>query len=229
MGPPAGATARSYPWELLNLHLTGDMHAVTAAHNLCSAMLDAHIHHGNEAGFDLHNITWRRVLDVNDRALRNTVVGLGGRLDGVPRETGFDITAASEVMAALALATSLQDLRHRMGRIVLGYTKDGEPITAEEIGAAGSMTVILREAIKPNLMQTLENTPALVHTGPFGNIATGNSSIVADLVGIRTGDYLITEAGFGADMGGRAVSSTSSAATRASPPTPPCWWPRCAG
>ena len=141
------------------------------------------------------------MLDVNDRALRNTVVGLGGRLDGVPRETGFDITAASEVMAALALCTSLQDLRGRLGRIVLGYSKAGTPITAEEIGAAGSMAVILKEAIKPNLMQTLENTPALVHTGPFGNIATGNSSIVADQIGIHTSDFLLTEAGFGADMG----------------------------
>ncbi|MCP3989199.1 MAG: formate--tetrahydrofolate ligase [Actinomycetia bacterium] len=200
-GAAGGGYSQVIPMELLNLHLTGDMHAVTAAHNLCSAMLDAHIYHGNAAGFDVHNITWRRVLDVNDRALRNTVIGLGGRLDGVPRESGFDITAASEVMAALALATSLQDLRQRMGRIVLGYTKSGEPVTAEEIQAAGAMTVILREAIKPNLMQTLEHTPALVHTGPFGNIATGNSSIVADLVGIRSGDYLITEAGFGADMG----------------------------
>ena len=164
-------------------------------------MLDAHLFHGNESGIDMHNITWRRVLDVNDRALRNAVIGLGGRLDGVPRETGFDITAASEVMAALALATSLNDLRARMGRIVLGYTPDGTPVTAEEIGAAGSMTVILMEAIKPNLMQTLENTPALVHTGPFGNIATGNSSIVADQVGIRMNEFLLTEAGFGADMG----------------------------
>jgi len=200
-GAAGGGYSQVIPMELLNLHLTGDMHAVTAAHNLCSAMLDAHLYHGNAAGFDQHNITWRRVLDVNDRALRNTVIGLGGRLDGVPRQSGFDITAASEVMAALALTTSLQDLRVRMGRIVLGYTPKGQPITAEEIGAAGAMTVILREAIKPNLMQTLEGTPALVHTGPFGNIATGNSSIVADLVGIGSGDFLITEAGFGADMG----------------------------
>jgi formate--tetrahydrofolate ligase len=187
--------------ELLNLHLTGDMHAVTAAHNMCSAALDAHLYHGNELGLDMHNITWRRVIDVNDRSLRNTVTGLGGRLDGVPRETGFDITAASEVMATLALCTSLQDLRERLGRIVVGYTKSGTPVTAEELKVAGSMAVILMEAIKPNLMQTLENTPALVHTGPFGNIATGNSSIVADRIGIRMGDYLITEAGFGADMG----------------------------
>ena len=200
-GAAGGGYSQVVPMELINLHLTGDMHAVTAAHNLCSAMLDAHLYHGNDAGFDEYNLTWRRVLDVNDRALRNTVIGLGGRLDGVPRETGFDITAASEVMAALALCTSLQDLRARMGRIVLGYSRDGDPITAEEIGAAGSMTVILREAIKPNLMQTLENTPALVHTGPFGNIATGNSSIVADQIGIHMNEFLLTEAGFGADMG----------------------------
>ncbi len=205
-GAAGGGYSQVVPMELFNLHLTGDMHAVTAAHNLCSAMLDAFLYHGtplpdNDAGFDIHNITWRRVLDVNDRALRNTTIGLGGRMDGVPRETGFDITAASEVMAALALCTSLQDLRARMGRIVLGYSKDGTPITAEEIGAAGAMTVILREAIKPNLMQTLENTPALVHTGPFGNIATGNSSIVADQIGIHMNEFLLTEAGFGADMG----------------------------
>ncbi len=200
-GAAGGGYSQVVPMELFNLHLTGDMHAVTAAHNLCSALLDAHIYHGNDAALDLHNITWRRVLDVNDRALRNTVIGLGGRLDGVPRETGFDITAASEVMAALALCTSLQDLRSRLGRIVVGYTKAGTPVTAEEIGAAGSMAVILMEAIKPNLMQTLENTPALVHTGPFGNIATGNSSIVADQIGIHMSDFLLTEAGFGADMG----------------------------
>ena len=200
-GAAGGGYSQVVPMELFNLHLTGDMHAVTAAHNLCSAMVDAHIYHGNEAGFDIHNITWRRVVDINDRALRNVTIGLGGKMDGIPRETGFDITAASEVMAALALATDLFDLRARMGRIVLGYTKAGDPITAEDIGAAGSMTVILREAIKPNLMQTLENTPALVHTGPFGNIATGNSSIVADRIGIHTSDFLLTEAGFGADMG----------------------------
>ena len=200
-GAAGGGYSQVVPMELFNLHLTGDMHAVTAAHNLCSAMVDAHLYHGNEAGFDIHNITWRRVVDINDRALRNVTIGLGGKLDGIPRETGFDITAASEVMAALALANDLHDLRARMGRIVLGYTKAGDPITAEQIGAAGSMTVILREAIKPNLMQTLENTPALVHTGPFGNIATGNSSIVADRIGIHTSDFLLTEAGFGADMG----------------------------
>ncbi|HIG24959.1 MAG TPA: formate--tetrahydrofolate ligase [Acidimicrobiia bacterium] len=200
-GAAGGGYSQVVPMELLNLHLTGDTHAVTAAHNMCSAMLDAHLFHGNKSNLDLHNITWRRVVDINERALRNVVIGLGGRLDGIPRETGFDISAASEVMAALALCTSLQDLRTRMGRIVVGYDKDGSPVTAEDIEVAGAMTVILREAIKPNLMQTLEGTPALVHCGPFGNIATGNSSIVADQIGIHTGDFLLTEAGFGADMG----------------------------
>jgi formate--tetrahydrofolate ligase len=200
-GAAGGGYSQVVPMELLNLHLTGDTHAVTAAHNLCSAALDAHLFHGNELGLDLGAITWRRVLDVNDRALRNVVIGLGGRLDGVPRESGFDITAASEVMATLALATDLGDLRARLGRIVVGYTRSGDPVTAEELQVAGAMAVVLREAIKPNLMQTLENTPALIHTGPFGNIATGNSSIVADLIGIRMGDFLVTEAGFGADMG----------------------------
>ena len=200
-GAAGGGYSQVVPMELFNLHLTGDMHAVTAAHNMCSAMLDAHIYHGNELGLDLHNITWRRVLDINDRALRNVVLGLGGRLDGVPRESGFDITAASEVMATLALATSLSDLRARLGRTVVGYTKDGDPVTAEELKAAGAMAVLLKDALKPNLMQTLEGGPALVHTGPFGNIATGNSSIVADRIAIHTGDFLVTEAGFGADMG----------------------------
>ncbi|MCQ3808915.1 MAG: formate--tetrahydrofolate ligase [Acidimicrobiia bacterium] len=200
-GAAGGGYSQVVPMELFNLHLTGDMHAVTAAHNMCSAMLDAHIYHGNESGLDLHNITWRRVVDINDRALRNVVIGLGGRLDGVPRESGFDITAASEVMATLALATSLSDLRARLGRIVVGYTKDGDPVTAEDLKAAGAMAVLLKDALKPNLMQTLEGGAALVHTGPFGNIATGNSSIVADRIAIRTGDFLVTEAGFGADMG----------------------------
>jgi formate--tetrahydrofolate ligase len=200
-GAAGGGHAQVVPMELLNLHLTGDMHAVTAAHNMLSAMVDNSLYQGNPLDLDQHNITWRRVLDVNDRALRNIVVGLGSALDGVPRQTGFDITAASEVMAILALSTSLQDLRNRLGRIVVGYTRAGDPVTAEQLRAAGAMAVTLREAIKPNLLQTLENTPVLVHAGPFGNIAHGNSSVVADLIGIRGGDYLITEAGFGADMG----------------------------
>jgi formate--tetrahydrofolate ligase len=200
-GAAGGGYSQAVPFETLNLHLTGDMHAVTAAHNMLSAMLDNHLHQGNKLGIDLRNITWRRVLDVNDRALRNIVVGLGSAQDGLARQTGFDITAASEAMAVLALSGSLQDMRARLGRIVVGYTPGGEPVTAEQLKAAGAMTVIMREAIKPNLLQTLENTPVLVHAGPFGNIAHGNSSVLADLVGIRTGDFLITEAGFGADMG----------------------------
>ena len=200
-GAAGGGYSQVIPMELLNLHLTGDFHAVTAAHNLLSAMVDNHLHHGNELGIDLNNITWRRVLDVNDRSLRNIVIGLGGRMDGVTRQTGFDITAASEVMAILALATSAEDLRARLGRIVVGYTNDNRPVTAEDLNGAGSMSVIMRDALAPNLLQTIENTPVIVHAGPFGNIAHGNSSVVGDLIGIRGGDYLITEAGFGADMG----------------------------
>ncbi len=200
-GAAGGGYSQVIPMELLNLHLTGDFHAVTAAHNLLSAMVDNHLHHGNELGLDLNNITWRRVLDVNDRSLRNIVIGLGGRMDGVTRQTGFDITAASEVMAILALATSAEDLRARLGRIVVGYTNDNRPVTAEDLNGAGSMSVIMRDALAPNLLQTIENTPVIVHAGPFGNIAHGNSSVVGDLIGIRGGDYLITEAGFGADMG----------------------------
>jgi formate--tetrahydrofolate ligase len=200
-GAAGGGYSQVIPMEQLNLHLTGDFHAVTAAHNLLAAMLDNHLHQGNALGLDLSDITWRRVLDVNDRALRNVVLGLGGREDGVPRQSGFDITAASEVMAILAMSSSLADMRSRLGRIVVGYTRDGAPVTAEQLRAAGAMAVIMREAIKPNLLQTLEHTPVIVHAGPFGNIATGNSSIIGDLVGIHAGEYLITEAGFGADMG----------------------------
>jgi len=200
-GAAGGGYSQVVPMELLNLHLTGDFHAVTAAHNLLSAVVDNHLFQGNELGLDPANITWRRVLDVNDRALRSIVIGLGGAQDGVPRQSGFDITAASEVMAILALATSLDDLKARLARIVVGYTKSGTPVTAKDLRTSGAMAAILREAVKPNLLQTLENTPVLVHAGPFGNIAHGNSSILADLIGIRTGDFLITEAGFGADMG----------------------------
>lgn len=200
-GAAGGGHSQVVPMEILNLHLTGDMHAVTAAHNLLAAMVDNALHQPAGVDLDPHRISWRRVLDVNDRSLRNVVVGLGAQADGVPRQSGFDITAASEVMAILALATSLSDLRARLGRIVVGADRDGTPVTAEDLGAAGAMAVIMREALKPNLMQTLEQTPVLVHAGPFGNIAHGNSSIVADQIGIRGGDFLITEAGFGADMG----------------------------
>jgi formate--tetrahydrofolate ligase len=200
-GAAGGGYSQVVPMDVLNLHLTGDFHAVTAAHNLLSAVLDNHLYQGNTSGIDPHDITWRRVLDVNDRALRNVIVGLGSKMDGIPRQTGFDITAASEVMAIFALSRSLQEMRERFARIVVGYTKDRKPVTAEDIGGAGAMTVIMRDALKPNLMQTLENTPVLVHAGPFGNIAHGNSSVVADLIGIHGGEFLVTEAGFGADMG----------------------------
>ena len=199
-GAAGGGYSQVVPMERLNLHLTGDTHAITAAHNLLAAMIDNQIHH-HEALVDRDSVTWRRVLDVSDRVLRNVIVGLGTREDGVIRSTGFDITAASEVMTVLALTTSLRDMRERLGRIVIGNTTNGKPITAEDIFAAGAMTVILRDAIKPNLLQTLENTPVLVHAGPFGNIATGNSSVIADLIGIHCGDFLVTEAGFAADMG----------------------------
>ena len=200
-GAAGGGYSQVIPMEILNLHLTGDFHAVTAAHNLLAAMVDNHLHQGNALGLALNNITWKRVLDVNDRALRNIKIGMGASEDGIERSSGFDITAASEVMALLALATSMEDLRARLGRIVVGYTDARIAVTAEQIGCAGAMAVILRDAIKPNLMQTLENTPALIHAGPFGNIATGNSSVIADKLGIHMCDYLITEAGFGADMG----------------------------
>jgi formate--tetrahydrofolate ligase len=200
-GAAGGGYSQVVPMEILNLHLTGDFHAVTEAHNMLSAVLDNHLYQGNQADFDQHRITWRRVLDVNDRVLRNVIVGLGTHIDGIPRQTGFDITAASEVMAIFALARSLPEMRARLGRIVVGYSRHGLPITADEIGGAGAMAVIMRDALKPNLMQTLENTPVLVHAGPFGNIAHGNSSVMADLIGIHSGDFLITEAGFGADMG----------------------------
>jgi formate--tetrahydrofolate ligase len=200
-GAAGGGYSQVVPMETLNLHLTGDMHAITAANNLLSAMIDNHVHRREHPELDAHGITWRRVLDVNDRSLRNIVTGLGSSADGTTQQTGFDITAASEVMAVLALSTSLHDMRARLGRIVVGISRTGEPVTAEQLRAAGAMTVIMREAIKPNLMQTMENTPVLVHAGPFGNIAHGNSSIVADRIGIHAGDFLVTEAGFGADMG----------------------------
>jgi formate--tetrahydrofolate ligase len=200
-GAAGGGYAQIVPMEDFNLHMTGDFHAVTAAHNLCAAMLDASLLHGNKLGLDPQNITWRRVLDMNDRSLRAIVTGLGGRQNGVPRETGFDITAASETMAILALATSLQNLRRRLARAVVAFTNEDCAVTAEDLGAAGAMTVLLKDALQPNLMQTLEGSPVLVHTGPFGNVAHGNNSVVADLVALKLADYVITEAGFGADLG----------------------------
>lgn len=204
-GAAGGGYSQVVPMEQFNLHMTGDIHAVTAANNLLAAMIDNHIYQGNSLNIDPYSITWRRVLDVNDRDLRNIISGLGERGDGRPRSTGFDIAVASEVMAILALTTSLRDMRERFGRITVGMTggrrKDQVPVTAEQLQAAGAMTVLMKEAIKPNLFQTLENTPALVHAGPFANIAHGNSSILADLIGIKTSEYLLTEAGFGADIG----------------------------
>ncbi|MFN7672333.1 MAG: formate--tetrahydrofolate ligase [Planctomycetota bacterium] len=200
-GAAGGGYSQVVPPEELNLHLTGDFHAVTAAHNLCAAFLDAHLFHGNELGLDRDQITWRRVLDMNDRALREIEVAHGGDKNGTPRRTGFDITSASEIMAILGLSKDVHDLRKRLGAMVVGYTTDGKPVTAEDLKAAGAMTAILKDALKPTLMQTLEGTPALVHTGPFANIAHGNSSIVADYIALRSLDFVVTEAGFGADMG----------------------------
>ena len=200
-GAAGGGFAQVVPMEDLNLHFTGDLHAITAANNLLSAMIDSHLLHGNKLGIDPITISWRRCMDMNDRSLRDVVTGLGGRVNGYPRQTGFDITAGSEVMGLVAVARDLADLRRRLGAITIGQTYEGEPVTAEQIQAAGSMTVLLKEAIKPNLVQTLEGQPAFVHCGPFANIAHGNNSLVADRVALKLGDYVITESGFASDMG----------------------------
>ncbi len=201
-GGAAGAGyAQVVPMEDLNLHFTGDIHAIGAANNLLAAMLEAHILHGNVLGIDPLTISWRRCMDMNDRALRNIVVGLGGRANGYARETGFDITAASEVMAIVAVSRDLDDLRARLGAVTVGTTYEGEPVTAEQLKAAGAMTVLLKETLKPNLVQTLEGQPVFVHCGPFANIAHGNNSLVADRVALKLGDIVVTESGFGSDMG----------------------------
>ncbi len=200
-GAAGGGYSQVVPMEDINLHFTGDIHAVTTAHNLLAAMLDNHIHQGNTLNIDPRQVVWRRVMDLNERALRHIVIGLGGRLDGIPRESGFDISVASEIMASLCLATSLMDLKERFKRIVVAYTYDGKPVTADDLKAAGSMAVLMKDAIKPNLVQTLENTPAFVHGGPFANIAHGANSIIATRLGLKLADYMITEAGFGADLG----------------------------
>jgi formate--tetrahydrofolate ligase len=200
-GAAGGGYSQVIPMEDFNLHLTGDVHAIGAAHNLAGAFLDNSLHHKNPLGIDPHGVLWPRVVDISDRSLRNVVIGLGGREDGVPRQTEFVITVASEVMAVLALARDLFDLRARLGRMVLATRTDGSAVTAEDLGVAGSMTVLLRDAIKPNLLQTLEGGPAFVHCGPFGNIAHGNNSIIADRLALVTNDIVCTEAGFGADMG----------------------------
>ena len=200
-GAAGGGYSQVIPMEDLNLHLTGDTHAVSLAHNLLAAFIDNHLHHGNELDINPFSISWPRVVDVSDRSLRKIVIGLGGKENGVPRESGFDISVASEVMAILALTTDLSDIRKRLGRIVIGYNKKKQPVTAEDLKCAGSMAVLMKDAIKPNLLQTLENTPCLVHAGPFANIAHGNSSILADQIAIRLTDYVVTESGFGADCG----------------------------
>lgn len=200
-GAAGGGYAQVVPMEDINLHFTGDIHAVGAANNLLAAMVDNHIHQGNRLGIDPRRVTWRRALDMNDRQLRQIVSGLGGRPNGVPREDGFDITVASEVMAVLCLAKDFADLKERLARIVVGYTYEGKPVTAGDLKAAGAMTVLLKEALKPNLVQTLEGTPAFVHGGPFANIAHGCNSVVATRLGLKLADYVVTEAGFGADLG----------------------------
>ena len=200
-GAAGGGPAQVVPMEDINLHFTGDFHAIGVAHNLLAALVDNHIHHGNELGLDVRRITWKRVMDMNDRALRNITVALGGPANGYPREDGFDIVVASEVMAIFCLANSLEDLKERLGAIVVGHTRERQPVHARDLKAHGAMTALLRDALKPNLVQTLENNPALIHGGPFANIAHGCNSVIATRAGLKLGDYVVTEAGFGADLG----------------------------
>jgi formyltetrahydrofolate synthetase len=200
-GAAGGGYTQVVPMEDMNLHFTGDIHAIGAANNLLAALLEAHMLHGNKLGIDPLSISWRRCMDINDRSLRDMVVGLGGKANGYPRQSGFDITAASEVMAIVAVSSDLADLRRRLGAITVGQTYEGEPVTAEQLQAAGSMAVLLKETIKPNLVQTLEGQPAFVHCGPFANIAHGNNSVVADRVALKLADYVVTESGFASDMG----------------------------
>jgi formate--tetrahydrofolate ligase len=218
-GAAGGGYSQVIPMEDFNLHLTGDIHAVSASHNLLAAAIDNHLTHGNELNLNPFSITWPRVVDLNDRALRSVIVGLGGRINGSPREAGFDIAVASEVMAILALATDLLDLRERLGRIVVGTTFEGKPVTADDLNVAGAMTVLMKDALMPTLLQTLEHTPALVHAGPFANIAHGNSSVIADQIALRLGDYVVTESGFGADIG---MEKFMDIKCRASGLTPDC-------
>lgn len=200
-GAAGGGYAQVVPMEDINLHFTGDFHAITSAHSLLAALLDNHIHQGNTLNIDTRRIAWKRVVDMNDRALRNIVIGLGGRTEGVPRQDGFDITVASEIMAILCLANDLDDLKERLGNMVVAYNLEGEPVRAKDLEATGALALILKDAIKPNLVQTLENTPALIHGGPFANIAHGCNSILATKMALKLGDYAVTEAGFGADLG----------------------------
>ncbi|WP_298889582.1 formate--tetrahydrofolate ligase [uncultured Serinicoccus sp.] len=200
-GAAGGGWSQVVPMDDINLHFTGDFHAITSAHNLLAALVDNSLHQGNPLGLDPKRITWKRVLDMNDRALRNIVIGMGKKGDGVVRESGFEITVASEIMAALCLATGLEDLKERFGRIIVGYTHDKQPVTAGQLGAAGAMAMLMKDAVKPNLVQTLENTPAIIHGGPFANIAHGNNSVLATRTALKLADYVVTEAGFGADLG----------------------------
>lgn len=200
-GAAGGGYAQVVPMADINLHFTGDFHAITSANNLISAMLDNHIHQGNEQGIDIRRVVWKRCVDLNDRALRNIVVGLGGKSNGYPREDGFDITVASEIMAILCLSTSLENFKERVSRVIIAYRRDGSPVYVKDIKAQGAVTLLMKDAIMPNLVQTLENTPALIHGGPFANIAHGCNSIMATKLGLKLADYTVTEAGFGADLG----------------------------
>lgn len=200
-GAAGGGYSQVVPMEDINLHFTGDFHAITTAHNLLAAVLDNHIHHGNELKIDVRRVVWKRVLDLNDRALRNIIVGLGGKANGVPRESGFDITVASEIMAILCLAKNIFDLKNRLGKIIVAYDVDNKPITADDLKVTGSLTLLMKDAIKPNLVQTLEGTPALIHGGPFANIAHGCNSVIATKYALKLADIVVTEAGFGADLG----------------------------
>ena len=200
-GAAGGGYAQVVPMADINLHFTGDFHAITSANNLISAMLDNHIHQGNEQGIDIRRVVWKRCVDLNDRALRNVIVGLGGKPNGYPREDGFDITVASEIMAILCLSTSLENFKERVSRVIIAYRRDGSPVYVKDIKAQGAVTLLMKDAIMPNLVQTLENTPALIHGGPFANIAHGCNSIMATKLGMKLADYTVTEAGFGADLG----------------------------
>ena len=216
-GAAGGGFSQVIPMEQINLHFTGDLHAVTSAHNLCSAILDNHLHRDNELDIDTNRIFWPRVIDMNDRSLREVTIGLGGKSNGLVRSDRFDITAASEVMAILSLSRDYKDLRARLGRIIIAESNSGKPVTAEDIGAAGSMALLLRDALLPNLVQTLEGDPAFVHCGPFANIAHGNSSIIADSLALSCSDYVVTEAGFGADMGAEKALHIKSLASGKTP------------
>ncbi len=213
-GAAGGGYAQVQPMDEINLHFTGDMHAITATNNALSAFIDNHLQQGNELDIDSRRITWKRVMDINDRALRNIVVGMGGPTNGVPREDGFDITVASEIMAILCLATSMEDLKKRLGNIVFGYNRKREPLTVRDLKMEGALTLILKDALEPNLVQTLYHTPAFVHGGPFANIAHGCNSVIATKTALKLADYVVTEAGFGADLGAEKILGYQSSRTR---------------